>query len=267
MYIRIIKKRKKFEPFASPSWSWIVKPESLFNRETRLFFEKTVDVNSLVKPENPYKNLRMQYRKIYERALTATLVLLIALFQLARYYSVTAPVVEKVDVTIEVADIPITQQFRKPLPPVRPSLPIPLEDESIPEDVTIASTEFNLSDIPAPPVMTEEDKEVPVYVVYDEPPSIIGGIAELQRHVKYPYLAAKAQVEGIVYIKVTVGVNGHSENPEIVKAKPRNLGFEEAAIEAIKKVKWYPAKQRDKNIRVFVTIPVQFKLYDSYKPL
>ncbi len=50
---------------------------------------------------------------------------------------------------------------------------------------------------------------------------------------------------------------------EIIKAKPENMGFEESALEAIQKVKWHPAKQRDRKIRVWVSIPVQFKLVGS----
>jgi len=39
-----------------------------------------------------------------------------------------------------------------------------------------------------------------------------------------------------------------------------NNGCDEAAINAIKSVKWKPAKQRDKPVKVSVGIPVVFKL-------
>lgn len=259
----IIKNRKQFTPFASPSWSLIVKPESNLNRDTRFFFERTVDTTRLPRQKSPHTNLRLQHKRAYELALTATFVLLITAFQISRRFSFSAPTLNKAEITIEVADIPVTRQFRKPPPPVRPSLPIPTEEESVPEDVTIASTEIDLSDLPPPPPFSEEDDEVPIFVVYDEPPRIIGGIAELRKHLKYPSLAAKAKIEGIVFVKVTVGVDGSTEQMEIIRSKPANLGFEEAALEALHKIKWMPAKQRDKRIRVWVTIPVQFKLLDS----
>jgi len=39
-----------------------------------------------------------------------------------------------------------------------------------------------------------------------------------------------------------------------------NTGLEEAAIAAIKKTRFKPAKQRDRNVGVYISIPVIFKL-------
>jgi len=39
-----------------------------------------------------------------------------------------------------------------------------------------------------------------------------------------------------------------------------NSGCNEAAVAAIKAVRWKPAKQRDKPVSVWVSIPVRFKL-------
>ncbi len=248
-------------PFESPSWSLVVKPESKINRETRQFFTDTIDSTILVKKRSPKANLRLQHKKIYEVALVVTLVLMITTSQLARQFSLAPTSLSKVDVKIEVADIPVTEQFRKPSPPPRPTIPIPTEEESIPEDLTIASTEIDLTNIPPPPP-PPEDEEL-IFVAYDKPPEIIGGFAKLQKYLKYPMLARKSGIEGIVFIKITIGVDGRTECVEIIKAKPANLGFEESAVEAIKKVRWEPAKQRDKKIRVWVTIPVEFKLFGS----
>lgn len=190
-----------------------------------------------------------------------TLTLLIISVQIARMISIAIEHVQTVDVKIEVADIPPTQQFKRPPPPPRPSIPIPSEEELIPEDLTIASTELNLSDIPPPPEPPEDDDLL--FVAYDEPPKIIGGLAALVKFLKYPPLAEKAGVEGIVFVKVLVGLNGKTEKAEVIKAKPANIGFEESALEVFKKVKWIPAKQREKSVRVWVTIPVQFQLVNS----
>ncbi|MFQ5822532.1 MAG: energy transducer TonB [bacterium] len=259
----ILKKRHRFAPFESPTWSLIVKPESRFNRETRQSFTRTVDTKLLVKHKSPNADLKLQHKKVYELSLAVTLVLLITAFQSARHYLLAPASISKVNIKIEVADIPITKQIRRPSPPARPSVPIPTEEESIPEDVTIASTEIDFFDIPPPPSPPEKDEELPIFVAYDEPPQIIGGFVELQKHLKYPQIAVKAEIEGLVFVKVLVGVEGRIEKMEIIKAKPANIGFEESAMEAIKKVRWKPAKQRDKKIRVWVTIPVQFQLYSS----
>ena len=108
----------------------------------------------------------------------------------------------------------------------------------------------------------QEDDELPVFVAYDERPEIIGGNAELNKHLRkrYPQIAREAGVEGIVIVRVIVGVDGRTESVEIIKAEPANLGFEDSAIQAIKKVSWKPAKQRGKKIRARVNMTIEFNL-------
>ncbi len=233
--------------------------ESLLNRRTREYYSRAVEGQALMKRKAPQADLRRTQRKATEIAYGLTLLLLIVAVQVARNLGLKSTLVHPVDVRIEVADIPPTQQFRRPPPPPRPAIPVPTEEETGPEDLTIASTERDLTDVPPPPAPPEED-ELAIFMAYDEPPKIIGGMAALLKHLRYPRLAQAAGVEGMVFIKVLVGPNGEPERAEVLRAKPKNIGFEESALEAVKKVKWVPAKQRHKNIRVWVSIPVQFKL-------
>lgn len=249
-----INKGTKFKPFGD----FGEKKETDLNRATREYFSKTADRSKFVKHKFPKANLRLYRQKVLEISFVATLALLITAVQFSKQFTLAAKPVKKMNIQIEVADIPPTQQFHRPPPPPRPSIPIPTEDESVPEDLTIASTNIDLSNIPPPPAPPEDDMNI--FVAYDEPPRIIGGIAELQKHLKYPRIAQRAGVEGIVFVKVLVGTNGQTERTEILKSKPENMGFEESALEAMRQVKWEPAKQRDKKIRVWVSIPVAFKL-------
>ena len=41
-----------------------------------------------------------------------------------------------------------------------------------------------------------------------------------------------------------------------------NSGLDEAAAEAVRKTRFYPAKKRDREIGVWTSIPVNFKLED-----
>ncbi len=253
-----INKRNRFGPFVAGG----ADKESALNRATREFFSRRLEDKLLKRGKSREADLRRQYKKTLELAFAATLVFLLGMFQLARNVSLTAAAADKVDVKIEVADIPPTEQFRRPPPPVRPSVPIPTEEEDVPEDMTIASTELDLTEIPPPPGPPEEG-ELPIFVAYDEPPRIVGGLRALQKHLKYPRIAQTAGIEGVVFVKVLVSATGRTEKTEIIKSKPANVGFEQAAMQAIQKVKWHPAKQRDRNIRVWVSIPVQFKLVSS----
>lgn len=244
-----------------PSLADIPTGESQINIATREFFSQIVDSKDLVHGKERHADLKRQNRQVFEVCFAATLFLLIVSFQVARQFSVSSAAITQPEIKIEVADIPPTQQIKQSAPPPRPTVPVPTESEEIPEDLTIASTEIDLTQIPPPPPPPEE--ELPIFVAYDEPPQIIGGMGELQKHLKYPRLAQAAGIEGIVFLKVLVSTAGVAEKVEVLRAKPENMGFEESAMNALQKVKWEPAKQRDRKIRVWVSIPVQFKLISS----
>ena len=154
--------------------------ESDLNRATREYYSKTVDSSKLVRDKSPKANLKLQRQKVLEVSFVATLVFLLAAVQISNQYNLMTNSIDNVDIQIEVADIPPTQQFHRPPPPPRPAIPIPTEAESVPEDLTIASTNIDLSDIPPPPAPPEDDG-MEIFVAYDEPPRIIGGLAELQK--------------------------------------------------------------------------------------
>ena len=250
----------RFALFESPSWSLVVNPESELNGKTSQFFTDTVDTTRLVKRKSPNADLKLQHKKVYELSLAISLALLIATFQLGSQSTPAPASIRQADIKIEVADIPATKQYRKPPPPARPGVPVPSVEELIPEDLTIATTEIDFSDIPPPPAWSLDDGEAAIFVAYDKPPEVIGGFSEIRKHLKYPWIAKSVGIEGIVFVRVLVGVAGTIEKTEIIKAKPANLGFEEAAVEAIKQVRWEPAEQHDKKVPVWLTIPIRFSL-------
>ncbi len=180
-------------------------------------------------------------------------------FQSLRAINMAATETKTPDVQIEVADIPLTEQIKRPPPPPRPSIPIPTESEDVPEDLTIETTDLDLTDIPPPPPPPEEEDELNIFVAYDEAPSPIGGFLAIQRALRYPEIARKAGIEGRVVVQVQISVKGRVVNAKVIKSLGHS-GCDEAAIKAIKTVKWKPALQRDKPVKVWVAIPVIFKL-------
>jgi protein TonB len=212
-------------------------------------------------PQNPQFDLGVQYRRTMELATMAGLLLILVVFQLSRdiRFSTFANV-EAPDFKIEVAEIPPTEQLKRPPPPPRPAIPIPTESEEIPEDATIETTELTFAELPPPPPVAPDDDEPPLFVPYDEPPEIIGGYAALFSKLEYPEIARRAGIEGTVIINVEVDEKGAIRRMEVLKGSARGTGFEEAAIKALKQMKWKPAYVRDRPIKVWVTIPVKFKL-------
>ena len=62
-----------------------------------------------------------------------------------------------------------------------------------------------------------------------------------------------------MFVKVLVDERGNVVKTDVIKSLGNN-GCDEAAVKAIKSVKWKPAMQRDKPVKVWVSIPVRFVL-------
>jgi periplasmic protein TonB len=211
--------------------------------------------------KNPNVSLKLKYKKVIELALVLALASLLVVFQAFKRFEKDIEKQDNVDIVIDVQEIPQTEQQKRPPAPQRPTVPIESEDEDIPEDVTIDITDINLEDLPPPPPPPETETGVntQIFVAYDEPPSPIGGFTAIQKKLKYPEIARKAGVEGRVYVNVLIDQKGNVVDTKILKSLGNN-GCDQAAMSAIKSVKWTPAKQRDKPVKVWVGIPVVFKL-------
>jgi TonB family protein len=103
---------------------------------------------------------------------------------------------------------------------------------------------------PPPPALTQT-----VFELYelDEPPQPI-----VQVQPEYPEKAKKAKLEGRVIVVAVVDENGDVIQASIHSST--NPIFNEAALEAAKKMKFKPGRQKDIPVKVKVLIPFAFKL-------
>ncbi|RMF69347.1 MAG: energy transducer TonB [Calditrichaeota bacterium] len=215
----------------------------------------------MTRNKKPEADLRLMYRKALELGFIASLFLMLVLFHGLPAIDMTPKDVKAKDIEIKVEDIPQTEQIKKAPPPPRPTIPIPTESEDVPEDLTIESTELDLSEIPPPPGPPMEDSyETYQFIPYDEAPVPIGGYAVIQRNLKYPEIARKAGIEAYVVVGVLIDEHGKCVKTQILKSSGQKLGFEEAARQAVMTVRWKPAKQRDRAVKVWVSIPIRFSL-------
>ena len=161
---------------------------------------------------------------------------------------------ESVDqVIIENIDIPQTQQIDNTPPPARPSIPVPSDDEDIAEDLTLDELDFDdFSNLDAPPPPPSGPKVV--FIPYDDPPVAMSPIRPV-----YPEIAQEAGIEGVVIVQAFIDEKGRVKETLILKGVP-NTGLDEAAMEAIKKTRFRPAKQRERAVGVWISIPVNFRL-------
>ena len=208
------------------------------------------------------KEMDRTYHVMLRRTLIFTMLMLICFFQvlpktIRLNLNPTEP--ELLELIAEELPPP-TKQFNKP-PPPRPAVPLPVDDDEIPEDLTIGETEIDFDEMapPAPPPPTESDEEGYRFIAFDTPPELIGGLASLNKYLEYPQIALKAGVESSVIVGALLDEKGNCVKTTILKDSGSKLGFEEAAQKALMKTKWTPARQRDKPIKVWVTLEVRFQ--------
>ena len=156
-------------------------------------------------------------------------------------------------VIIENIDIPQTQQIDNTPPPARPSIPVPSDDEDIADDLTLDELDFDdFSNLDAPPPPPSGPKVV--FIPYDDPPVAMSPIRP-----RYPEIAQEAGIEGVVVVQAFIDEKGRVKETLILKGVP-NTGLDEAAMEAIRKTRFRPAKQRERAVGGWISIPVNFRL-------
>tara|TARA_B100000809_G_scaffold53731_1_gene49226 strand:+ start:1966 stop:2577 length:612 start_codon:yes stop_codon:yes gene_type:complete len=155
-------------------------------------------------------------------------------------------------VIIENVDIPQTQQIDNTPPPVRPSIPVPSDDEDIADDLTLDELDFDDFNLDAPPPPPSGPKVI--FIPYDDPPVATTPIKPI-----YPEIAQEAGIEGVVIVQAFIDASGRVKETLILKGVP-NTGLDEAAMEAIRKTRFRPARQRERPVGVWISIPVNFKL-------
>jgi protein TonB len=156
--------------------------------------------------------------------------------------------------TFEVVELP--PQIDIPPPPKEIALPqVPVEVAEGDEDTTdeIAPTTFDsFEDMPPPPPPSGGTGEA--FLAFDEPP-----VLTYFEQPVYPPLARDAGIEGTVAIKVLVDEKGKVVSAEVLQSDV-TPAMERAALDAAKKCKFRPAKQRTIPVRAYVMVPFQFQL-------
>ncbi|MBN1999687.1 energy transducer TonB [candidate division KSB1 bacterium] len=200
-------------------------------------------------------------QKIFEISLIVTLAFLIFVFQGWKSISRSVQPQERVTYVMEMVPQPPTEQVRKVTRPQRPAVPLESENPDIPEDATIDPTQISLYDIPplSAVVEVEELPEYGTFIAFDSPPQPVGGYTAIMKNVVYPELARLAGIDGKVIVYALIDKNGCVADTKIYKSLGNN-GCDEAAVDAVRSVKWFPAKQRDKAVSVWIAITIVFKL-------
>ena len=206
---------------------------------------------------------------LFSLSLTLTLGLVITAFEWKSTGDNHTVDLTKYDmVTDELLEIPPTEQ--PPPPPPQAIVPkiveVPDEEEIIEDievliDVEMKATSETIKVAPVEAIEKEESDEI--FMIVEEQPQFPGGTGEFMKFVvanmRYPRQARTLGVEGKVFVKAVVGKDGKLTDLEIMKGI--GAGCDEEALRVVgQSPPWKPGRQRGREVRTRIVIPLVFKL-------
>ncbi|HET8947871.1 MAG TPA: TonB family protein [Candidatus Polarisedimenticolia bacterium] len=90
-----------------------------------------------------------------------------------------------------------------------------------------------------------------------EPPVVI---PSTRAHPDYPDIARKARVTGSVLLLIVIDKDGRVGSIEVLQAPDARFGFEMAAIEAVKRWRYRPARLGGRPVAVQASVRIEFTL-------
>ncbi len=114
---------------------------------------------------------------------------------------------------------------------------------TLPPEATVAET----------PAATND-----VFMVVEQMPELIGGLAGLQESIRYPDAARKAGIEGRVFLQFVVDAEGRVTDPLVVRGI--GAGCDEEALRAVSETRFVPGRQLGIPVAVKMSLPITFKL-------
>lgn len=175
-----------------------------------------------------------------------------------------------------ITDVKIERTVSKPqptikdLPPRVVTTPIvdppPIEiQQSLPGDdkgtniIPSGDIGFGVS-LSSPPVIVEQPKTVDIAEVM---PEFEGGMKAfykfLRKNLHYPSSASAIGIEGTVFVRFVVNVDGNVTNVEVIKSITGVLDKEASRVISILP-KWKPGRQHDRPVNVRMVMPIKFEL-------
>ena len=219
----------------------------------------------------PHADLRRYYGLTFQLSLALALLGVIALMKLnlAPDAAEDTVLVAEQEV-VQMEEIQQTTQPPKVPPPPQPQAALIVADDALVEEVELtfdATLDVGeaLAELPPPPPMpppeetaAEIEAEPEIFVVVEQMPRLIGGLAGVQERIEYPEVARLAAIEGKVIVQFVVDEEGRVRDPVVLRGI--GGGCDEEAVRAVLQARFEPGRQRGKAVRVRYVVPIIFKL-------
>jgi protein TonB len=214
---------------------------------------------------NQFDRRQKDYAFALQGGLLGALLIVILIFSIPFTMDSEFEIATSEQMLVTMEEILQTRQDVTPPPPPRPIIPIAVPDEELVEETELqldAALDLDevLVNLP-PPAIAEDDSafdETELFMIVEEMPEMIGGMASLVKAVKYPVMAQKNGIEGNVIVQVVIDEKGMPSDPMVVRSASALLN--EAAVKAVLLQRFKPGRQRGRAVRVSIAIPVKFRL-------
>lgn len=122
------------------------------------------------------------------------------------------------------------------------------------------STVNNAKEIPVLNSYSEfiGEQQDPYLAFAEVMPEPVGGLPAIYKKITYPAIAKSAGLEGKVYVLIFVNESGSVDNVKVIKGI--GGGCDEAAIDAVKSIKYTPGKNQGVPVKVKLSLAINFKL-------
>jgi protein TonB len=210
-------------------------------------------------------DLRLSYNLHLQIGFIVSIAIFLILFKVNMPTKVPSPILIEEQEEIFIEEVIQTKQIETP-PPPPPRPPVPVEvpnDEILEDEIIDLDTELDLDgplDLPPPTPPKSEETQDDFFVVVEQMPQLIGGLASLQKKVRYPEMARRAAIEGRVTIQFIVNEQGKVENPRVIRGI--GGGCDEEALKAVMTARFKPGMQRGRPVRVQYSLPIVFRFAD-----
>jgi TonB family protein len=116
--------------------------------------------------------------------------------------------------------------------------------------------------------LSKQKEPKPVFMIVEVLPMFPGGQEAMLKFIAerlvYPEAALEEEIEGTVVVEFIVEEDGSLSNFKILKDIGGGCG--EAALDVIKQMpNWVPGTQRNVPVRVYMKVPLRFKLQNASK--
>jgi protein TonB len=209
-------------------------------------------------------------KEVVELSTLLAVLVFVLMFTVSKTVRTDAVIKTVVIKPIEIIDIDVVTQEE---PKAKPTSAIPIGMEPIdeigyePTGIEYVPEEFVITT--PPPIKfagvddNAKDDEVIAFINVQDPPKL--SLSEKEKLLRaitenYPSLAKKSGTEGKVKLSFVCSKEGNPVNIEISSEVPEGLGFGEAAVSALRLVRFTPGYQNDKAVAVRMSQTIGFVL-------